>query len=866
MNALNNALVYCAVVAKPGLMHFGNEMFVYRQGDCFSDSKSMEGIGFNKLVDFLDQNKLIDYYHYFVCDKDLTISKSVREDLRLMKIKVLHDPGHIRKGMTSRLKTVLGSGQYYKQFPRKISGWLLKCTILSQIAGIKELWQLLALKACPVHRTGPLPSSTLIDTSLLFLLLYHFEHCRKWSLKGESIDQCLERYFQQSLQHWRAQHDVQDDSVSIQESEFVVDLLQELKTCDCKWCVPSGWTPAIWKLVDLQPVEENVKFTADIPCPETVAQLMQKLVVSKPLFEAIRVLIQIHFQLRAQYTVPHYTKPFCSFDCPYTSVLFDSIEMDQYEETETGLVLVEEEPIADDQEELKERPEPVLELREDRELFQLVTGYASPTQGVNKTNSKHRKSQKQKPAVKTGQYPLKPELVSFHGTTVDRLPQEILNGIFLSIAQSNKVAVLGIRDRPASAEEARQLFLPIQRLGSVCKLFRFFLFFFDFQGFYLVSPPRYYILACPYSRAFVVRLFRVPSSFGPPLDGRVGRHARPTRESTQTLFGVKTSISTLRPSGRIEPAAYGLQPPAQTGLPWALCPSVSCFTRFVEGRSSTPIFIERKLLVDILLPFSPTIWRSWLDSSMLLEDFMYSADEFCHGMSTSRVEGLWSERARLVPKSSAFKKYWSNRQAFNNIFHNQNYSKERTYSLIYKQLGLPMKDLMASRLRADDKDKAKRRARKLLKSTRLRSKLFKQKTAEIFTRLASIAQTKRGPTYRSYASQNTESESASSSSSSFSSSSSSTPAAKKRKATPVALEEIEWIDDISQLTVADLKNQLKKYISEFNLEDVKISAFPNKASLVTILKKLIAERSGLDKKPTVEQLQTFTPRKKMKTR
>ncbi len=70
---------------------------IIRKGNYFGTSKGMEGEAFRRMLDCLDEKKLMPYFKVMVCDQDSSVLCQLREDLRTKHVTVVHDPGHTKK-------------------------------------------------------------------------------------------------------------------------------------------------------------------------------------------------------------------------------------------------------------------------------------------------------------------------------------------------------------------------------------------------------------------------------------------------------------------------------------------------------------------------------------------------------------------------------------------------------------------------------------------------------------------------------------------------------------------------------------------------------------------------------------------------
>lgn len=65
---------------------------IIRKGNYFGTSKGMEGEAFRRMLNWLDEKKLMPYFKVMVCDQDSSVLCQLREDPRTKHVTVVHDP------------------------------------------------------------------------------------------------------------------------------------------------------------------------------------------------------------------------------------------------------------------------------------------------------------------------------------------------------------------------------------------------------------------------------------------------------------------------------------------------------------------------------------------------------------------------------------------------------------------------------------------------------------------------------------------------------------------------------------------------------------------------------------------------------
>jgi hypothetical protein len=97
------------------------------EGNHTATSHAMEAIGFLNFVDWMKENELISKWKIFVHDQDGKVGALFELLPELKGVKLLHDPGHLRKNFKKKLAGIFGETNRYKSFPGRISRTWMRC-------------------------------------------------------------------------------------------------------------------------------------------------------------------------------------------------------------------------------------------------------------------------------------------------------------------------------------------------------------------------------------------------------------------------------------------------------------------------------------------------------------------------------------------------------------------------------------------------------------------------------------------------------------------------------------------------------------------------------------------------------------------
>ena len=114
-----------------------NEWKVQHEGNVSSTSKSMEIIGFCKFEEWMRSLDLFPKWKFFVSDRDGQIEKYFSQ-AQMQSVKLLFDPGHVRKGLKKSLEKAFGISQKYRSYPLRITQWWMRILKLSELLANKD--------------------------------------------------------------------------------------------------------------------------------------------------------------------------------------------------------------------------------------------------------------------------------------------------------------------------------------------------------------------------------------------------------------------------------------------------------------------------------------------------------------------------------------------------------------------------------------------------------------------------------------------------------------------------------------------------------------------------------------------------------
>lgn len=99
----------------------------YPDGD---SSKSMEGEGLLRVLEYLNKTGILKHVKRFVIDKDSSATKLFKEwegGKWTQHIEVLYDPGHIKMSLQKALQQTYGTGVRYSSFASRQAKWFMRC-------------------------------------------------------------------------------------------------------------------------------------------------------------------------------------------------------------------------------------------------------------------------------------------------------------------------------------------------------------------------------------------------------------------------------------------------------------------------------------------------------------------------------------------------------------------------------------------------------------------------------------------------------------------------------------------------------------------------------------------------------------------
>jgi hypothetical protein len=112
------------------LMHTGNYI---------GSSKGMEAVGMTWALTDLAHTGLLPLIKFWVSDKDMSVKKILRENPLTSHIRVLYDPGHIKKNLVNNIKKILGESMRYKGIALRIGRFWLR--LVKRAEALEGPWE-----------------------------------------------------------------------------------------------------------------------------------------------------------------------------------------------------------------------------------------------------------------------------------------------------------------------------------------------------------------------------------------------------------------------------------------------------------------------------------------------------------------------------------------------------------------------------------------------------------------------------------------------------------------------------------------------------------------------------------------------------
>ena len=95
-------------------------------------SKGMEGYGFRKAMDTLEEKGILSKIRYLVTDEDSSVLSQIKNEPRYSKIQRKNDSGHGRKNLQKDFEGIAKKSELWKDYPTKISKWFLNSIMASR--------------------------------------------------------------------------------------------------------------------------------------------------------------------------------------------------------------------------------------------------------------------------------------------------------------------------------------------------------------------------------------------------------------------------------------------------------------------------------------------------------------------------------------------------------------------------------------------------------------------------------------------------------------------------------------------------------------------------------------------------------------
>jgi hypothetical protein len=127
LDLVDDKVIVQVVLNKGRKVKVNGKELVIEKGNHDATSKAMEGVGFRKCIDYLEEKGLLSKVLYCVCDRDGSVRKHLKEDNRCAHIIPLDDPGHALKPIRKELESVFGKSKRYINYPRRMMKWLMRC-------------------------------------------------------------------------------------------------------------------------------------------------------------------------------------------------------------------------------------------------------------------------------------------------------------------------------------------------------------------------------------------------------------------------------------------------------------------------------------------------------------------------------------------------------------------------------------------------------------------------------------------------------------------------------------------------------------------------------------------------------------------
>ncbi len=118
-------VIHQEVLVKKRTRQICGKEVVITEGNYFGTSKGMEGEGFRRCVNWLDQQKLLPVVKDFASDDDSSVQSTLRTDPRLQHIHVRLDPGHTKNNIIKDIRRALGESKAVQGFAERIGRWIM---------------------------------------------------------------------------------------------------------------------------------------------------------------------------------------------------------------------------------------------------------------------------------------------------------------------------------------------------------------------------------------------------------------------------------------------------------------------------------------------------------------------------------------------------------------------------------------------------------------------------------------------------------------------------------------------------------------------------------------------------------------------
>jgi hypothetical protein len=123
MNAEDGKVIACIDVSRRRFIK-GVEMA--NTGNYYGSSKGMEAVGMTWALKAVQITGLLPLVRYWVSDKDLSVARILRENKATAHMKLLYDPGHIKKNLVNSIKLILKTSARYKGIALRIGRFWLR--------------------------------------------------------------------------------------------------------------------------------------------------------------------------------------------------------------------------------------------------------------------------------------------------------------------------------------------------------------------------------------------------------------------------------------------------------------------------------------------------------------------------------------------------------------------------------------------------------------------------------------------------------------------------------------------------------------------------------------------------------------------